>query len=438
VSRGQVERVRALGAGRVAAAGPEDSAAAGGAAWRPLEARSMPPDPAVCALPMLPRAAAGYSCQLPVAALLGLTQGTSPGDSRDTTAAASPQTVTETAEDAPVLWLSWGRHALVDPELLLLWLPLLVLALWRRQPARIAVPGSATAAHWPRGLRARLRGLPRWLEGLGLALLIFALARPVETDQIRTDISEGVDILLVLDRSGSMALPDLDKDRSRLEVSKAVVSQFARRRMTDTVGASDNVGLLVFARFPELLCPFTLDVAALEGFLSGVRCAESRNLDGTAIGVALAKGVSVLSSSDAKSRVIVLLTDGENTDPEIPPLDAAELAKQRGIRVYTILAGRYLYQQGPFGELVATEQELDSSELEAIAERTGGRFFRARDARQLEGIYSAIEALERTPRREQRAIELTELAPPFAGLGLAFYCLGYLLAATWLRRLLPC
>lgn len=347
------------------------------------------------------------------------------------------ETVSELAADAPVLWLTWGRHALVDPLFLLLLLPLLVLALWRRRPARIAVPGIAGFGRLPHGLRARLRWLPRFFEGLGLALLIFALARPVETDQIRTDISEGVDILLVLDRSGSMALPDLDKDRSRLEVAKAVVSQFARRRMTDTVGASDNVGLLIFARFPELLCPFTLDVGALEGFLSGVRCAESRNVDGTAIGVALAKGVAVLSNSDAKSRVIVLLTDGENTDPEIAPLDAAELAKQRGMRVYTILAGRYLYQQGPFGELVATDEELDSTELEAIAAETGGRFFRARDARQLEGIYAAIESLERTPRREQRAIELTELAPIFAAAGLACYFLGLLLSATWLRRLVP-
>jgi Ca-activated chloride channel family protein len=146
--------------------------------------------------------------------------------------------------------------------------------------------------------------------------------------------------------------------------------------------------------------------------------------------------VRVLSRSEAKSRVVVLLTDGLNTDPELEPLDAAELARQRGIRVYTILAGRLLYQAGLFNELVATEEELDSSELEAIAERTGGRFYRARDARQLEQIYAEIEALERTPRRENRAIHLTELYPPFLLAGLLLYVAGFLLAGTWQRRLL--
>jgi Ca-activated chloride channel family protein len=331
--------------------------------------------------------------------------------------------------------LRLGDHALVDPWFLILWPVLLAAALRPRRAAAARGP-AGLAAGLPRSLKQRLGWLPRLCELAGLALWIFALARPVATDQVRTDVSEGVDILLVLDRSGSMTHPDLAEGRTRLEVAKAVVEDFARRRMTDTVGASDNVGLLVFARVPELLCPFTLDFAALQGFLSAVQPAPTRAEDGTAIGVALAKGVRVLSRSEAKSRVIVLLTDGLNTDPELEPLDAAELARQRGIRVYTILAGRLLYQAGLFNELVATEEELDSSELEAIAERTGGRFYRARDARQLEQIYGEIEALERTPRREDRAIHLTELYPPFLLGGLLLYVAGFLLAGSWQRRLL--
>jgi Ca-activated chloride channel family protein len=350
---------------------------------------------------------------------------------------ALPASLSTEADGAAALHLPLrlGDHALVDPWFLILWPLLLAAALLPGRPAGARGP-AGLAAGLPRSLKQRLGWLPRACELAGLALWIFALARPVATDQVRTDVSEGVDILLVLDRSGSMTHPDLAEGRTRLEVAKAVVEDFARRRMTDTVGASDNVGLLVFARVPELLCPFTLDFGALQGFLSSVQPAPSRAEDGTAIGVALAKGVRVLSRSEAKSRVVVLLTDGLNTDPELEPLDAAELARQRGIRVYTILAGRLLYQAGLFNELVATEEELDSSELEAIAERTGGRFYRARDARQLEQIYAEIEALERTPRRENRAIHLTELYPPFLLAGLLLYVAGFLLAGTWQRRLL--
>lgn len=366
-------------------------------------------------------------------ALLARPQGAPEGQASAPLPAAA---AAETVGGAPLhLPLRSGDKALVDPWFLALWLVVLAAALLPRRPAA-AVGPAGLAAGLPQSLKQRLGFLPRLCELLGLALLIFALARPVATDQVRTDLSEGVDILLVLDRSGSMTHPDLAQGKTRLEVAKAVVEDFARRRMGDTLGASDNVGLLAFARVPELLCPFTLDFGALQGFLAAVEPAQSRAEDGTAIGVALAKGVRVLARSDAKSRVIVLLTDGLNTDPELEPLQAAELARQSGIRVYTILAGRLLYQAGLFNELVASEEELDSTELEAIAERTGGRFYRARDARQLEQIYAEIEALERTPRREDRSVHLTELYPPFVLGGLSLYALGILLAATWHRRLL--
>ena len=253
----------------------------------------------------------------------------------------------------------------------------------------------------------------------------------------QTSISEGVEIALVLDRSSSMQHVDMDSggEKTRLDVVKEVVGDFARRRMTDREGAADHVALFTFARFPELLCPFTLDAEALEGFLETVQLVEFGAEDGTAIGVALAKAVAVLRESDAESKVVVLLTDGENNETEITPLQAAELAAEHGIRVYTVLAGRYVYVQDWFGRIQPSERELDSTELEAIAETTGGRFFRARDRRGLEEVYAEIESLERTPREDRPYVDQVDHYPRFLILALLSYFAAWATGATVLRRL---
>src|SRR6185295_17546140 len=133
---------------------------------------------------------------------------------------------------------------------------------------------------------------------------------------------------------------------------KEVVGDFARRRMTDSDNAADSVALITFARYPQLLCPFTLDEGAITGFLAGVERAKREEEDGTAIGVGLAKAVSILRESDARSRICVLLTDGENNIDDITPADATELAAEEGIKVYTIYAARYVYARDPFRGVV--------------------------------------------------------------------------------------
>jgi Ca-activated chloride channel family protein len=157
--------------------------------------------------------------------------------------------------------------------------------------------------------------------------------------------------------------------------------------------------------------------------------------DGTAIGRGLAKAVVLLEDSDARSRVVVLLTDGENNVDDIEPLQAAELAAEQGVKVYTVLAGRYVFQEDVFGRVYATERRLDSAELERIAEVTGGRFFRARDRESLEEVYSEIERLERTPREERRYTETFDLYELFLLPGLLLYLLAWLSTSTWARRL---
>jgi Ca-activated chloride channel family protein len=326
----------------------------------------------------------------------------------------------------------WGSLSLADPFFLAL-LPVAGLAFWlgreRRRRARGRI--SVLAPELPRTLVQRLAFLPRCLEVAGLLLAIVALARPLRGNVELTTSTEGIDIALLVDRSTSMTEEDLEAGRTRLDVVKDVVGEFARRRMTDREGAADSCALVAFARYPEMRCPFTLDVDALLGSLEKVDFADRAD-GGTGIGVALAKAVAVLSESPAKSRVVVLLTDGENNIDVIMPLDAANLAAEKGIRVYTVLAARYA--SNPFGRLVSGA-EIDTTELETIASTTGGRFFRARDRAGLEATYAEIERLERTPRTEKRWAEHYDLYARLLVPAFALYALAWLSAWTWARRL---
>jgi len=333
----------------------------------------------------------------------------------------------------------FGDYFLADPWFVAL-VPVALAILWYGRSRRAAAPGRVPSLPiglhaLPRSWAQRLGWIAPLLQGTALVLVALALARPVRGNELRTTTSEGVDIVLLIDRSSSMKYQDLDRNESRLEVVKEVVGDFAVRRMTDRVGASDNVALITFAQYPQLLCPFTLDVAALTGFLEDVRIVQHEVEDGTAVGRGLAKAVALLAETDAKSKVVVLLTDGENNVDDIAPLDAAQMAKEEGVRVYTVLAGRYVYQEDIFGRIYPTERELDSTELERIAEVTGARFFRARDREALEAVYAEIEQLERTERREERTTETFDLYPRLLLPALLIYLLGWLSSSTWARRL---
>ena len=329
----------------------------------------------------------------------------------------------------------WGDFSLADPHFLAL-LPLAAFAVWwgrsRRGRARVRVP---IALAVPRSLRQRVLWIPPVLQALALGLVVLALARPLRGNVEHDVTSEGVDIALVVDRSSSMQFEDLERGKNRLAVVKGVVGEFAERRMTDRVDAADNVALITFSRYPRLVCPFTLDVSALRGFLDGVALVQRREEDGTAIGVGLAKATAVLRESDAKSRIAVLLTDGQNNVDDITPIQAAELAAEEGIRVYTIYAARYEYEQHPLRGLVPVDREPDTSELERIAELTGGRFYRATDRAGLEDIYAEIERLERTPRTERRFEETYDLYLLLLLPAIGCYVLAWSSSATWARRL---
>ena len=329
----------------------------------------------------------------------------------------------------------WGDYALADPSYLAL-VPLALLALlWGRAHAARAFGRASVAPGVPRSLRQGLLWIPPVFQGCGLVLASVALARPLRSNEERDVTSEGVDIALLIDRSGSMRFADLEPKKTRLDVVKDVVGEFAERRMSDRESAADNVALISFARYPRLLCPFTLDIDALQGFLGDVKLAEREEEDGTAIGVALAKAVAVLKESDAKSRICVLLTDGQNNVQDITPAKAAELAAEERIKVYTVFAARYNYKFDPFQGWVATQDPVDTSDLEHMAELTGGRFFKASDRKGLAEIYAEIERLEKTPRNERRFEETFDLYTLVLVPAIACALVAQLSRSSWARRI---
>jgi len=277
--------------------------------------------------------------------------------------------------------------------------PLLLVAAWlrERRGSFIAFPGLSTVAG-SAGWRARLRHLPTALAALGLVLGSVALARP-QSGSVKRDVTtRGVDIVVALDVSGSMAAEDF-QPRNRLAVAKEVVAEFVQRR------PNDRVGLVIFAGQSLTKVPPTTDGAVLLRQLDDVRLDQLP--DGTAIGSGLATALTRLRHSKAKSRVVVLVTDGSNNAGEIDPATAADLAKAMEARVYTICVGRGgrvpmpVQVQDPFtGQVVKrtmpVEVEVDEGLLRRIADRTGGEFFRAADAGSLRAVFDTIDRLERS------------------------------------------
>lgn len=320
---------------------------------------------------------------------------------------------------------------LLDPWMLL-WALLVPLALWwrsrGRRPAVRFAPGRFLEPRLPRSPRQRLALLPVLLQALGLLLMVVALARPVREVRL-PQRSEGIDILLCLDASSSMAAHDLDPQRTRLDVARDAAARFIAGRR------EDRIGLIRFARFPDVACPLTLDHEALLRFVSAVELVVPDGPeDATGIGAAVARAATVLQHGSAKSKVLVLLTDGEENvataqaPDEITPQQAGALCRAAQVRVYTIAAG--VGRPAATGEFVP----VDTSAVRGLAEATGGQFYAARDAGALESVYAQIDELEKSPLEDPR-FRLRECFVPFLIAGLALLFLGLLLRATVLEVL---
>ena len=319
---------------------------------------------------------------------------------------------------------------------LLLALPAIAFLRSRRGPrAAVRYASVATARAVARTTRARLGQLLPYLRLPAAALLIVALARPQVTHSKNKIEASGVDMMLALDVSGSMQALDLrlDGERAdRLTVVRSVVSKFIAAR------PNDRIGIIAFAGQPFLVSPLTLDHDWLEKSLSRVTVGTGE--DGTAIGSALAASVNRLRHSDAKSKIVVLLTDGMNNAGSVQPALAAKAAAALGIKVYTIAVGAEGRAPIPVVDdagrkrIVMGEVEVDEQTLRGIADTTGGAFFRATDTDSLVAIYQRIDSLEKTVRTMNRFERHEERFAWAAFPAIALLLAEVGLGATALRR----
>ncbi len=323
-----------------------------------------------------------------------------------------------------------------NPELLLLLLLLPLLVYWylRRRRERYATIRMSTlsALSDVNSWRGRLRAALPILRALAFVALVVALARPREMRQEEEVKAEAIDIVLVMDLSSSMLAQDFEPDR--LEVSKKVAAEFVDKR------AYDRIGLAVFAGEAFTQCPLTTDHRIVKGFLRELQCGLLE--DGTAIGEGLATAVNRLRESEAKSKVVILLTDGVNNAGYIKPLTAAEIAEEFGVKVYTVGVGSTGDALTPVsrrsdGRYVfgLARVEIDEALLQQIAQQTGGRYFRATSAETLQQIYAEIDQLEKTEIDVTVYRRYSEYFHVFVGWGLLFLVLEIVLRYTFLRTI---
>lgn len=321
--------------------------------------------------------------------------------------------------------------------LLLLLVPYLIWYLLYSEKSRPSMRMSDTHAYMyaHKSWRVRLMGLPMLLRMAAFVLIVIVLARPQTHNSWGRRTVEGIDIMLAMDVSTSMLAEDLKPNR--IDAAKSVAAEFISGR------PDDNIGLTIFAGEAFTQCPMTTDHNSLINLLQNVRtdlAAKGLIQDGTAIGMGLANAVSRLKDSKAKSKVVILLTDGSNNMGDISPLTAANIAKSFGIRVYTIAIGSKTL--APYPVIVAgTKQyvnmraDVDVATLSDIASTADGHFYRATNTGELKKIYQDIDKLEKTKMDVKSFSKRYDAYQPFALAALACLLIEVLLRLTVLRRI---
>jgi Ca-activated chloride channel family protein len=296
-------------------------------------------------------------------------------------------------------WRTWQSFEWTNPGYLyaLLSVPLLFLLRWLlhvrfRKKMDVALFEGSFTWHWT----SVLRYIPDVFFGLFLMLVLVALARPQKTDETVELATEGIDIVLVMDVSGSMELTDFLPNR--LEAAKEVALQFVNGRV------QDRIGLVVFAGRAFSLVPLTTDYGLIRESIKGIQLGMVSE-DGTAIGSALAVAINRLRDSNAKSKVCILISDGENTAGSLDPELAAQLAHAFQLKLYTVGIGKegtVLMEADSTGQMVSIQTGLEEKTLRQLASLSEGQFFRAQDAKALSQIFQRINTLEKTEIKETR------------------------------------
>ena len=316
--------------------------------------------------------------------------------------------------------------------LLLLLIPLIVgyVLSRKKSDASLQVSDTTVYTYAPKSYTTYLIHAPFILRILALALLIMVLARPQTTNSWQNSEIEGIDIMLAIDISTSMLAEDLKPNR--LEAAKQVAAEFINGR------PNDNIGITLFAGESFTQCPLTVDHTVLLNLIKDVNCGLIE--DGTAVGMGIANAVSRLKDSKAKSKVVIMLTDGTNNRGEISPLTAAEIAKSFGIRVYTIGVGTngmapYPYQVAGTVQYVNLPVEIDEKTLSEIASTTQGNYFRATSNSKLEEVYQEIDKLEKTKLNVRQFSKRDEKYEWFALAAFLCILLEVLLRNTVLKKI---
>ncbi len=316
--------------------------------------------------------------------------------------------------------------------LLLLLLPLIGWYVMRLSKAQASFKLASTRAF--KGMkpdfRIYMRHLPFALRLISLALIVIVIARPQSVSNWEETESQGIDIVLALDVSGSMLSQDLQPDR--LQAAKKVAAEFITDRK------NDNIGLVIFAGESFTQCPLTTDHKVLLNLLNEINFGMIE--DGTAIGLGLATSVNRLKESTSDSRVVILLTDGTNNSGQIAPLTAADLARSYGIRVYTVGVGTKGMAPTPVNTPYGIRMQnmpvdIDEKTLTEIAAMTGGQYFRAQDTEGLRQVYEEIDEMEKYLISVQNVTRRQEMFLPFALFALGLILLELLLRRTWLRNI---
>lgn len=323
-----------------------------------------------------------------------------------------------------------------NPELL--WLlavlvPMVALYLWRCRKGNAAVRISTVSplVGVPRGSRYWGRHLPFVLRCIVVALLIVALARPQNSEKGTSTTTEGIDIVLAMDVSTSMLARDFEPDR--ITAAKDVAAKFVADR------PNDRIGIVAFAGESFTQSPLTTDRSTLQTLLGQLRTGMIE--DGTAIGNGLATAVNRLRESNAKSKVVILLTDGVNNAGQVSPATAADIAASYGIRVYTIGVGTQGQAPYPVQDMWGTvryvpmQVEIDEAVLKEIASLTGGEYFRATDETALSAIYGQINEMERSRVETSEYMTNTELAGRYMIWAFVLLVVEFLVRYLWLKRL---